>query len=57
MGDRNLRRFAKALRLADFAIALVFLFAVNADVRAQANFYAGKTITVVVGSAPGGGSG
>jgi tripartite-type tricarboxylate transporter receptor subunit TctC len=27
---------------------------VNGDVRAQANFYGGKTITVVVGSAPGG---
>jgi tripartite-type tricarboxylate transporter receptor subunit TctC len=35
-------------------LAVVFLFGVNADVRAQANFYAGKTVTVVVGSAPGG---
>ncbi len=54
MGDWNLRSFAKVVRLVGLAIALVFLFGVNADSQAQANFYSGKTLTVVVGSAPGG---
>jgi tripartite-type tricarboxylate transporter receptor subunit TctC len=40
--------------LAGLATALVFLFGVNGDSQAQANFYSGKTLTVVVGSAPGG---
>jgi tripartite-type tricarboxylate transporter receptor subunit TctC len=54
MGDRIFRSFVKAVRLVGLATALVVLFGVNADVYAQANFYGGKTITVVVGSAPGG---
>jgi len=54
MGNRNLRNFAIVVRIVGLATALVFLFVVNGDVRAQANFYGGKTITVVVGSAPGG---
>ena len=52
MGNRNFRSSANVVRLV--GLAVVFLFGVNADVRAQANFYAGKTVTVVVGSAPGG---
>jgi len=54
MGDWKLRSFAKVVRLVGLATALVFLFGVNADSQAQANFYSGKTLTVVVGSAPGG---
>jgi tripartite-type tricarboxylate transporter receptor subunit TctC len=54
MGDRKLRSMAKVVRLVGLAAALGFVFGVNADVRAQANFYSGKTIAVVVGSAPGG---
>ncbi len=54
MGNRIHRSFAKVVRLAVLVTALVFLFGVNADVRGQANFYGGKTISVVVGSAPGG---
>ena len=54
MGDRMLRSFARLARLIGPAVALVFLFDVHTDVRAQANCYGGKTITVVVGSAPGG---
>jgi tripartite-type tricarboxylate transporter receptor subunit TctC len=42
------------MRLIGLATALVFLFGVNAESQAQANFYSGKTLTVVVGSAPGG---
>jgi len=33
---------------------LIFLFGARTAVWAQANYYAGKTVTVVVGSAPGG---
>lgn len=33
---------------------MFFLFGVNAELHGQTNFYGGKTITVVVGSAPGG---
>jgi tripartite-type tricarboxylate transporter receptor subunit TctC len=54
MGDRILRTFTRVVRLLGLATALVFLFGVNAESQAQANFYNGKTITVVVGSAPGG---
>jgi len=53
MGDRMLRSFAKVVRLTGLAMALVFLFGVNADSQAQVNFYVGKTVTVVVGAAPG----
>jgi tripartite-type tricarboxylate transporter receptor subunit TctC len=42
------------MRLVSLTIALVFLFGVNADSQAQEHFYSGKTLTVVVGSAPGG---
>lgn len=52
MGDRIFRSIAKVVRLA--SVSIVLLFAFGADVRAQVNFYTGKTVTVVVGSAPGG---
>jgi len=54
MSDRMLGIFAKVVRLTVLVASLVFLFGVHADVRAQANYYSGKTVTVVVGSAPGG---
>jgi len=54
MGDGMLRRFVSVGRLVSLATALVFLFDINAESQAQANFYSGKTITAVVGSAPGG---
>ena len=43
----------KISALIHFAIA-VFVFVVESETFAQANFYQGKTVTVVVGSAPGG---
>ena len=43
----------KISALIHFAIA-VFVFGVESETFAQANFYQGKTVTVVVGSAPGG---
>ena len=54
MGDQIARSNKRVTRLIGLAIALIFLFAVKANVRAQSNFYSGKTVTVVVGSAPGG---
>jgi tripartite-type tricarboxylate transporter receptor subunit TctC len=54
MSDRMLGIFAKVVRLTVLVAFLVFLFGVHADVHAQANYYSGKTVTVVVGSAPGG---
>jgi tripartite-type tricarboxylate transporter receptor subunit TctC len=54
MGDQMARSIKRMARLIGLAVGLIFLFGVNAEVRAQANFYSGKTVTVVVGSAPGG---
>jgi tripartite-type tricarboxylate transporter receptor subunit TctC len=34
--------------------AILVLFGTSEQAHAQANFYSGKTITVIVGSAPGG---
>ena len=42
------------LRKLEIICALLFVNSQTADIHAQANFYSGKTITVVVGSAPGG---
>ncbi|MBI2991693.1 MAG: hypothetical protein HYY47_06115, partial [Deltaproteobacteria bacterium] len=36
-------------------VALLLFFSLSPAVRAQDNFYQGKTIRIVVGSAPGGG--
>ncbi len=54
MGDRIARSMIRVARGIGSAVALIFLFGVNADSLAQTNFYSGKTVTVVVGSAPGG---
>ena len=37
-----------------FIAALILLHVASTQVYAQSNFYSGKTITVIVGSAPGG---
>ena len=54
MGDQIARSTKRVTRLIGLAVALVSLFGVHADLGAQPNFYSGKTVTVVVGSAPGG---
>jgi tripartite-type tricarboxylate transporter receptor subunit TctC len=46
---------ANIARWISLCLFLVFLFAWNADLHAQANFYQGKAIRVIVGSSPGGG--
>jgi tripartite-type tricarboxylate transporter receptor subunit TctC len=53
MGARNLV-LLKVMRAVIFGAVLLFHFSVIQSVLAQTNFYNGKTITVVVGSAPGG---
>ena len=54
MGNRNLARSLKVVRAIGCIVFLVFVVDVKSDIHAQANFYSGKTITVIVGSAPGG---
>jgi tripartite-type tricarboxylate transporter receptor subunit TctC len=49
MHVRNAERLVARL----FAV-LIFVFGAHSNASAQANFYAGKTVIVVVGSAPGG---
>ena len=53
MGIRNLAH-TLSLGAFGFVAVLVFLLAISTETCAQSNFYQGKTITVVVGSAPGG---
>ena len=53
MGIRNLARDLK-IGVLGFVAALVVLLGIGAQTDAQTNFYQGKTITVIVGSAPGG---
>ncbi len=54
MGNRNLARSLKVVRAIGCIVFLVFVVDVKSDIHAQANFYSGKTTTVIVGSAPGG---
>ena len=54
MSNRNLARSLKVVRAIGCIVFLVFVVDVKSDIHAQANFYSGKTITVIVGSAPGG---
>ena len=53
MGIRNLAGDLK-ISVLGFAVTLVVVLSISAHTDAQTNFYQGKTITVIVGSAPGG---
>lgn len=52
--SRNLAQSSKIVVVVGFIAFLVISSDVKSNVHAQANFYNGKTITVIVGSAPGG---
>jgi tripartite-type tricarboxylate transporter receptor subunit TctC len=55
-GVMGIRELARSLYIGAFVFVafLIFLLGSGAKAYAQSNFYQGKTITVVVGSAPGG---